>query len=156
MARTKHRHRISDVDSEARTGTCAVCGPNVPLYRINNRTAGVVSWRCRKSSTTTAAYVTKKGEHRIRVSPADRELLLDASGATCGVCGKTVTSETMRPDHEHGTLRFRGVLCHRCNLGLGYFDDSLESLRKAVSYLERYEREGCVLEGARGFVTETV
>lgn len=40
-------------------------------------------------------------------------------------------------DHNHKTGGFRGWLCDRCNRGLGYFDDCIEGLQKAVAYLTR-------------------
>lgn len=33
----------------------------------------------------------------------------------------------------------RGLLCHLCNRALGFFKDSAALLRKAASYLEKYE-----------------
>lgn len=39
-------------------------------------------------------------------------------------------------DHNHTTLQFRGWLCHKCNLGLGNFNDEITRLTNAVKYLE--------------------
>ncbi len=39
-------------------------------------------------------------------------------------------------DHCHKTGKLRGLICWNCNLGLGYFQDSAEVLRKAADYLE--------------------
>jgi hypothetical protein len=39
-------------------------------------------------------------------------------------------------DHCHTSLKVRGLLCHNCNRGLGLFQDSPKSLRRAALYLE--------------------
>jgi hypothetical protein len=64
---------------------------------------------------------------------------IEALGATCHICGKESTGRwgTMHIDHIHGTKQIRGRLCITCNLGLGYFKDSIVLLEKAIEYLER-------------------
>lgn len=39
-------------------------------------------------------------------------------------------------DHCHKTGNIRGLLCNRCNISLGGFDDNIEYLKNAIKYLE--------------------
>jgi len=67
-------------------------------------------------------------------------------GVLCEICNQPESvekkGEIMRPcqDHDHETGFLRGVLCTRCNTGLGKFGDSPQLLRAAVSYLISYGR----------------
>ena len=40
-------------------------------------------------------------------------------------------------DHDHTTGKFRGFLCHKHNVGLGYFKN-VEELQDAIEYLQRH------------------
>lgn len=56
----------------------------------------------------------------------------------CGICKADLSQVPPRhvhADHDHATGAPRGVLCHHCNVGLGYFRDSCERLRAALAYL---------------------
>lgn len=51
----------------------------------------------------------------------------------CGIC-KSKKRELVI-DHCHKSGKVRGLLCRKCNLALGHFDDSLKKLAQAVAYL---------------------
>ena len=66
---------------------------------------------------------------------------------TCEACGGPPNAYgRLRLDHCHATGEFRGWLCRGCNLGLGNFKDSVESLERAIGYLTRVENYGTLPE----------
>src|SRR5262249_35189920 len=72
------------------------------------------------------------------------ERLLSEQGDACSICRRKFedisvrVSRAVRVDHKHGTRCTRGLLCNRCNTGLGQFGDSADSLRSAADYLEHH------------------
>lgn len=61
--------------------------------------------------------------------------------AICGECGTTGKAKRLSVDHNHTTHRVRGLLCRKCNSGIGLMNDDPERLRKAIKYLERVESQ---------------
>jgi len=51
----------------------------------------------------------------------------------CAICDRFAP---LFLDHDHDTGAIRGMLCNRCNSGLGLFQDNISALRSAVLYLE--------------------
>lgn len=59
---------------------------------------------------------------------------LQKFGNRCGICDR-ILGQRFCIDHDHETGEVRGVLCSKCNTGLGLFDDSITMLQLAVDYL---------------------
>ncbi len=57
----------------------------------------------------------------------------------CGICKEKPKTKKFAVDHCHYTNKIRGLLCTRCNLGIGCFQDNCENLKKAIAYLELYK-----------------
>jgi hypothetical protein len=63
-----------------------------------------------------------------------------AQNGCCGICQineSDAPRKVLSVDHCHDTGQIRGLLCDRCNLGVGMLGDNLNSLQKAVDYLRR-------------------
>ena len=76
------------------------------------------------------------------------EELYEKQGASCAICGKHIGLYTKkggdplqvgRVDHCHSSGKIRGLLCHKCNIGLGHFEDNVVALRNAIDYLEEHK-----------------
>ena len=62
----------------------------------------------------------------------------------CAICGKEETRKTAKGavcklmvDHNHLTEKVRGLLCHKCNVGLGLMMDNIDNLKQAITYLRK-------------------
>jgi transcription elongation factor Elf1 len=66
------------------------------------------------------------------------ELMLDKQKFKCAICGKhdEVEGRRLAIDHCHTTGKVRGLLCGKCNRGLGLFYDNEELLQNAIKYLK--------------------
>lgn len=76
------------------------------------------------------------------------EELLKLQKGVCFLCGNPPkgTHSSGRPhilhvDHCHTTGKVRSLLCTKCNRGLGYFNENITLLSKAIQYInDNYKR----------------
>ena len=83
-----------------------------------------------------AYYQRRRDNARLRrcnLTRQEYEGMIDQQGNCCGICGKHLDKPYI--DHCHKTGKVRGVLCNKCNWGLGMFDDDIDLLASATSYL---------------------
>jgi hypothetical protein len=66
------------------------------------------------------------------------DALIEAQGQVCACCGKKPAK--WHVDHCHATNKIRGLLCGKCNKGLGFFGDDLEGFDKPIAYLQSVEQ----------------
>lgn len=93
--------------------------------------------RCAKCKRATRLGYERRNS--MGVSPEEFEERFNEQGRACAICGSTGSqrkgSSTMAADHCHTTGVFRGVLCHKCNIALGLFEDNPILLAVARDYL---------------------
>jgi hypothetical protein len=69
------------------------------------------------------------------------EVMFAEQGGKCAICGssesKNKRSKRLYVDHCHATNRVRGLLCLPCNSAIGFMEDDVARLQKAIAYLER-------------------
>jgi hypothetical protein len=77
------------------------------------------------------------------IDEAIYEAMVAAQDGKCAICNLPETSKRcgvvlrLAVDHDHVTGGVRGLLCHRCNRGIGSLGENLESLQRAIDYLIR-------------------
>ena len=124
-------------------GRCTQCGGESP-------DGGARCPPCRLEGKIRARrYIEKNTEKRGEITlrshlkskyglTMDRYLqfLADQKGA-CAVCHQPPVNRLV-VDHCHITGEVRGLLCHKCNTGLGQFGDSIDRMTAGIAYLQRF------------------
>lgn len=82
--------------------------------------------------------VRRKNLQRYGITVEAWEALFESQGRKCAVCTSEVHGGNgWHTDHCHSTGEVRGILCVRCNIGIGQFADDATRLRAAAAYLEK-------------------
>lgn len=119
--------------------TCKSCKMTLPLqqnFEINSTSMrGTVfrKWKCK---------VCRKIEQKQLAIIKKSINMDDYYGKPCCICLRTMTkSGSMRatPDHCHEKGTLRSVICNDCNTSIGKLGDSVAIVRRALSYLEKYQ-----------------
>lgn len=82
--------------------------------------------------------------NRFGITLEEYEEMLERQDGKCAICGKAesalsnagIPGKMLAVDHDHETGRVRGLLCQRCNIGIGQFQTA-QALIMAAEYLFR-------------------
>lgn len=88
------------------------------------------------------AYAIKS---QFGMSPEEWQDIFSRQNGKCAICLLPETSKlrgevkTLSVDHHHASGKNRGLLCSRCNTGIGKLRDNPEILRSAADYIEKHK-----------------
>lgn len=131
---------------DRRANYCRTCSQEIAReWRRNNAEKVRAQNRARTADPAARRrYLMLQKAWRLRLyglTPERFEDLLDKQESCCAICGavpadaETEGSTGLAVDHDHETGEVRGLLCRRCNLALGYFQDDVALMAKAIAYL---------------------
>jgi hypothetical protein len=150
---------------------CKAIKPKSEFYEVRRKGKTVrLTARCKKCTCEDTAYAKKSEAAKLSSKQAsmrwkqrnlekvknkelereygitldDYQKLVENQNGKCGICEKEVANSKRKGlyvDHCHKSSKVRGLLCQKCNQGLGLFDDSIVFLAKAIQYLKRNEHE---------------
>jgi len=121
-----------EVEGREVAGPCAVVPPKgSPGYHK----AYYRAHKARMDAATRKSYLKRV----YGLGLLELERLSDKQGHKCAICSRELEKRrwSTHIDHNHDTGEVRGLLCQRCNAGLGMFGDSPELTEKATAYLRR-------------------
>lgn len=139
--------RIAESISEK---ACTKCHQTLPVSDFGKRTGRTGSRnfytsacrKCLNEARADAGFRETLNTHGLTLHAYNA--VLTSQGGVCAICrspgkGKGERYYPLCFDHCHKTGKFRGLLCDRCNLGIGNFDDDIDRMTAAVEYIRRNE-----------------
>ena len=115
---------------------CTKCGAEKPINAFSPNGKGFLRPSCKlcKAKQQKASKLKRYGLTHDQFIAMRNE-----QKNRCAICK---FEDELVVDHCHVTCEVRGLLCGKCNKGLGMFDDNIGRLKAAISYLktrdERY------------------
>lgn len=109
-------------------------------YRQKNKRQAPArkAWRARnpdKSREIAARYNLRAKLRECGLTEEEYLLIFNATDGRCAIC-RSPDNRRLSIDHCHNSGSVRGLLCRKCNMGLGCFSDDPEILKRAIAYLE--------------------
>lgn len=135
--------------TEVNTKPCRVCGAHKPLddFYVRLSSADGLRTECKACHAARGTVWRRANPHyqaravrRLRYGVTDAEFtrLRALYAGCCHLCrGPLSPGRGTTVDHDHETGHVRGLLCPRCNSGLGYFGDNEAGLLRALAYLQK-------------------
>lgn len=102
--------------------------------------ANQMAWKAANPDRFKKAQRRSHLKKMFNLTEAEYDAIFSEQGYRCTICGKQPTDPRgFKPhvDHDHQTGAIRGILCNRCNMGLGCFGDDIETLARAIEYLQQ-------------------
>ena len=136
------------------TKRCSSCKEEKNLSEFNKNKSGKlgVHNQCKECARLWKPSPDQRQKYNKRIREWNRKKLsgftsedfeskLKEQGYKCAICGTEDPGTTnWHADHDHKTNTKRGVLCHKCNTGLGLLKDDINVLCSAIEYLNYYTR----------------
>lgn len=130
-------------DASRADGRNVYCKPCKKQITINYKSAPGYRVRLNKSNREwQKKHPSRKKAYGRKANLKSKGLTIDAwhvmlgeQYGLCKICHTINDGSILNVDHDHLTGRVRGLLCDRCNLGLGQFFDSPIRLQSAIAYL---------------------
>lgn len=112
-------------------------------YREANRErTALASKRWKLNNPDKVRAINRKADLKWKygISIQEFDQLLESQQYKCAICSISHHDVTygLYVDHCHKSNEIRGLLCSRCNMGLGLFREQADFLNGAINYLNKY------------------
>jgi len=82
---------------------------------------------------------SKYTKYKYGITFEQQKQMYISQNGVCAICGnKFENGRDIKIDHNHITKQVRGLLCQRCNIGIGHLRDDMSIVLKAAAYLNKW------------------
>ena len=128
---------IFDKDNKITSRYCSCCGT---LQTIDNFGKDCTS----KYGYSSFCKICKRlkalnfNKYKYKINYDIYNKMLIKQGNKCSICNLSFSDKKIKPhiDHNHTTGKVRGILCSKCNIGIGQLKENINILYNAIKYLE--------------------
>ena len=125
---------------------CTTCNKVKEEKHFPKGTRGAVCKDCKNRHARRVYDPEKQREklymRRYGITIKDYDKMYEDQNGKCAICKKEKTiKNNFYVDHCHKTKKVRGLLCMRCNSGIGYFKDNTQLMKKAIEYLKESTKD---------------
>jgi hypothetical protein len=95
--------------------------------------------RIEKEKNDVVAKAKKKNQmlkRKYGITLEQYNVLLQNQKNKCALCYRSQGKTALHVDHDHKTLKVRGLLCHQCNWYLGVIDADTNILKRIEEYIK--------------------
>jgi hypothetical protein len=105
------------------------------VYERNRHRIYMNEYRKRNEDGYRTRYYIGTLKRKYGLSLAQFDALRTAQGNACAACKEPLVKLCV--DHDHATMKVRGILCDACNRTIGHAKEDLTRLAACIGYLER-------------------
>lgn len=135
---------------------CLTCKSEKPVtdFHLNRASRDGYHTRCKACACQQKRDIASKDRQHARtldrggklksrygITVDDYNRMLTCQNGRCGICGTNDPGNlktNFQIDHNHNTGVVRGLLCCKCNRGIGFFNDDASLLVVAAQYLDSH------------------
>jgi Recombination endonuclease VII len=110
-------------------------------YRVAHRARLNLTWweRWRSDAELREKRRVRQMEKKYGLPPGTYQRMLAEQNGLCAICKRR---RKLCIDHDHVTKQVRQLLCNKCNLAIGLFEDDADRSRAGGAYLDRWRGSG--------------
>ena len=131
------KKRICKIDDNHRM--CNSCGEIKENSSFSNIGKDNFSGKVYQNGVCLLCMKDRELTKKYGISLHDYMVILKKQNGVCAICNETNASDrNLAVDHDHITGKVRGLLCGRCNMGIGllYADKDTQIMKNAIMYIE--------------------